>query len=249
MHPYGFFSAGFLITKEKTAMTTRPTDAELFAAAHRALMDRVNSTAPLLNPFLRAAHDDPATAARRERARRTSHRYSLYEAPRRASPKDTGAYVPELAARLDDDRNLTDGARRCARKLAEYTYLRNREGREAHITVTWLMKALRKCRRTVQRYLRQLECAGYIDTTVIQGDRSRLCVGLIIKLLVPLFPRHHAAQWPGKIGIAGATAKSQNQRFKNNPGKTSVEFWALRCMDGVWRAFNRTHPPGFLLAA
>jgi hypothetical protein len=43
-----------------------------------------------------------------------------------APPKDSGAYAPKLAARLDDDPNLTDGARRCARKLAEYTYRRAR---------------------------------------------------------------------------------------------------------------------------
>lgn len=66
--------------------------------------------------------------------------------PRRrtAAPK-----VPELAARLDDDRNLTDGARRCARKLAEYAYRYARASRSTEITVTWLIQALGKCRRTV----------------------------------------------------------------------------------------------------
>src|SRR5712691_8948470 len=70
-------------------------------------------------------------------------------------PRDTGAYVPELAATIDNDPNLTDGARRCARKLSEYVHIRDRDSRSAEITVTWLMKALRKSRRTVQRYLRQ----------------------------------------------------------------------------------------------
>ena len=75
-------------------------------------------------------------------------------------PRTTGKYVPELAAALDDDINLTDGARRCARKLSEYVHRRARDSRTAQITVTYLMKALRKSRRTVQRYLRQLERAG-----------------------------------------------------------------------------------------
>ena len=47
---------------------------------------------------------------------------------------------------MGDDRNLTDGARRCARKLAEYIYRRNREGRGAEITVTYLMRAMRRDR-------------------------------------------------------------------------------------------------------
>jgi len=60
-------------------------------------------------------------------------------------------------------------ARRCARKLAEYGYRKNRESRTADITVTWLMRALGKSRRTVQRYLRQLERAGYIAVEVIHA--------------------------------------------------------------------------------
>src|ERR1019366_9786579 len=82
------------------------------------------------------------------------------QTPLHAPPHDAGAYVPELAASIDNDLNLTDGARRCARKLAEYVHKRNREAKAAEITVTYLMKALHKSRRTVQRYLRQLERAG-----------------------------------------------------------------------------------------
>ena len=33
-------------------------------------------------------------------------------------------------AAIDNDRRLTDGARRCARKLAEYTHIRDRDTRE-----------------------------------------------------------------------------------------------------------------------
>src|ERR1700687_5133555 len=84
-------------------------------------------------------------------------------------PCDSGAYVPEMAAAIDNDPNLTDGARRCARKLAEYTYRSARQARTAEITVTYLMKAMGKPRRTVQRYLRQLERAGYIAVDVIHA--------------------------------------------------------------------------------
>ena len=118
-----------------------------------------------------------------------------------ARRRDSGAYVPELATLIDNDRNLTDGARRCARKLAEYVYRRDRDTRTAEITVTWLMKALRKSRRTVQRYLRQLERPGYINVAVIHSG-IRMCAGLVVELLsalVTLPPRGHSdtlVRWP-----------------------------------------------------
>ena len=77
--------------------------------------------------------------ARRRRSLKICHRYSLYERPRFAPPPQSGAYFPALAARLEDDRNLTDG-RRCARKLAEYSYRHAHEQRSIDITVTYLMK-------------------------------------------------------------------------------------------------------------
>ena len=110
------------------------------------------------------------------------------EKPLRAPPRESGAYVPEMAARLEDDRNLTDGARRCARKLAEYVYRTNRDSRAAEITVTWLMKALRKSRRSVQRYLRELERTGYISVAVIHAG-TRMCAGLLVEVLSPLIPQ------------------------------------------------------------
>jgi len=161
------------------------------------------------------------------------------EQPLHAAPRDSGAYVPEMAARIDDDSNLTDGARRCARKLAEYTYRKNRDRRTAEITVTWLMKALGRSRRTVQRYLRQLERAGYITVEVFQA-RTRMCAGLMVELLAPCFPRHHRSKWPQKLIEPGAPRKSQNNRLRY---KHSRESWALRCMDGVFRALTKTLPP------
>ncbi len=154
-------------------------------------------------------------------------------------PRDSGAYVPEMAARIEDDPNLTDGARRCARKLMQYVYRKDRNARAADITVTWLMRALGKDRRTVQRYLRQLEHAGYITVEVIHA-RTRMCAGLFVALLAPLFPRHHRQKWPEKLMNSDASQKSQNHRLRI---KYSRESWALRCMDGVFRSFMKTIPP------
>lgn len=194
-----------------------------------------------------AAADIAAHEERRRRALQTCHRHGVYERPRYDPSRESGAYVPELAARLEDDRNLTDGARRCARKLAEETYRRNRAGRTLEVTVTYLMKALGKCRRTVQRYLRLLEREGYIGVDVVRGARSRLCTGLIVYLLGPLFARHHAKRWPQRTAIPGATRKSQNQSFKGfstgSGARISRKAWALKCMDGVYRAFMKTAPP------
>ena len=61
----------------------------------------------------------PESRARSERALRTCH------LPREETPvivwRVNSAYVPQLSAAIEDDPNLTDGARRCARKLAEYS--------------------------------------------------------------------------------------------------------------------------------
>jgi hypothetical protein len=175
---------------------------------------------------------------RQQRSLRCCH-LPAEEPPLHRPPRDSGAYVPELAARIDDDRNLTDGARRCARKLAEYAYRMNRHRRTAEITVTWLMKALGKARRTVQRYLRQLERAGYISVEVIHAD-TRMCAGLMIELMGACFPRHHRAKWPQKLIEPDAPRKSQNNRLIY---RCSRELWALRCMDGVFRALMKTIPP------
>ena len=67
----------------------------------------------------------PKDEDRRQRSLRSCH-LPAEPKPRHAPPRDSGAYVPEMAARIEDDRNLTDGARRCARKLAEYVYRKNR---------------------------------------------------------------------------------------------------------------------------
>ena len=79
--------------------------------------------------------DRLAWEERRRRSLQSCHRCSLHEEARHPEPKDTGAYVPELGARLENDRNLTDGARRCARKITELTYRQNREERALDVKV------------------------------------------------------------------------------------------------------------------
>lgn len=167
------------------------------------------------------------------------HRYAP-EPPALARPPDSGAYIPELSERLERDPNLTDGARRCARVIAGYAYRRDRDGRNANITVSYLQKALRKCRRTVQRYLRQLERSGYIETDVIIGQRSRMCTGLVLRLLTPLFPRHHKMKWPDKSTKSGATRLSQKHSLRK---LISRKAWDERCRDGMFRKLCQTLPP------
>lgn len=206
--------------------TYQPAPHELLQMARNTLQGRAASPTP-----------DPE---RRLRSLRTCHRPAIPDRPRITPPRDTGAYVPEISARLDNDPNLTDGARRCARKIMEETYRRNRAGRLLPITTTYLSRALGRCRRTVQRYLRQLEEEGYLSISVIAGHRSRLCVGLLIRLLAPLFPEHHSEKWPDKVMKSGATRESQNHRFKTLIPRHQ---WATRCMDGVFRSLMKITPP------
>lgn len=230
--------------ERKKTVLHKPTHQDLLIEAHRRLRQRILGGGTLPSHM---APPPPADPQRSRRSRQTCHRFSLYERGRFAPPEDSGAYVPETAARLEDDRNLTDGARRCARKLAEYTYRNNREGRAAEITVTYLMHALGRCRRTVQRYLRLLEREGYISVDVVRGWRTRMCTGLVVQLLAPVFPRHHRERWPGSAAIPDATAESQNKRFNSSRRggvcRISAHEWALRCMEGVFRSLMKTLPP------
>lgn len=194
-----------------------------------------------------------ANAERRKRSLNTCHRYAQTEQPRKATRRASRAYVPELAARIENDPNLTDGARRCARKLAELTYRQNREGRTLPVTVTYLAKALGRCRRTVQRYLRQLEREGYVAVDVVISQRARMCVGLVVQLLAPLLAAHHQHRWPGSLGNPGATSTSLNQSkiyyskakdyyARVESHRMGVQQWAMRCMDGVFRSYMKTDP-------
>jgi hypothetical protein len=191
----------------------------------------------------------PDCHARRSRSLKHCH-LPAEPKPRHAPPRDTGAYVPEMAARIENDRNLTDGARRCARKVLEYIYRKNRESRESEITVPYIAEALGRCERTVQRYLRLLENEGYIQVYVIPSERTRMCIGLLIRILDPLLPRHRRHKWPEKRGNPAATAMSQNKSHRYIKGSMvrpmkpiTRALWASLCCEGVWRSYMKTLPP------
>jgi Helix-turn-helix domain len=223
----------------------RPTEAALMAQAQRLVTETIRRNGGRRN----WQAPPPVDEDRSRRSLQSCHRYRLHE-PKLYTVRESGAYVPELSARLENDRNLTDGARRCARKLAEYTYRKHRSTRTAEITVTYLEKALGRCRRTVQRYLRRLEEHGYIGVSVVHGGRSRMCLGLAVALLAPLFPKHRREKWPGKATFSDATTESRNKSFLNLEGQKHVRIplhdWALQCMEGVWRSFNVAYPPARL---
>lgn len=114
--------------------------------------------------------------------------------------------------------------------------------RSVEITVTYLMKALGRCRRTIQNYLRELERAGYIGCFVIAAERSRMAIGLVIVLLEAIMPRHG---WPKRKngGFPGAQEDSQKHLQEDNRLIIPVRMWALRCMEGVFRSLMVTIPP------
>jgi len=94
-------------------MHTRPTEADVMEQARQTLAARIARDG--------RRHDAgpcPATTQGDEERRLRSLRCCHLPAapkPRPPAPRDTGAFVPEMASRIEDDRNLTDGARRCAR--------------------------------------------------------------------------------------------------------------------------------------
>jgi len=178
----------------------------------------------------------PSKLARRERSLRYCH-LPADEKPIITFHKNR-AYVPQLAAAIENDPNLCDGARRCLRKFAEYVHRLNRSG-SADITVSFLMKALRRSRRTVQRYLGQLERAGYITVEVLHA-RTRMCAGLTVSLLKSALPGHG---WQEKLIKPDAPQKSQNYKFKAYKTKYRRDQWAMICMEGVFRAVMNILPP------
>jgi hypothetical protein len=222
-------------------ISRRPPTVEEMAQALATRLAASGSRPALVNASAHAPC--PVRRVRRERSLKHCHMPATDNGHRHPSPRDTGAYVPELAARIDNDLNLTDGARRCARKLAEYVYRKNRAGREAFITVPYLVKALGRCRRSVQRYLRELEREGYIDVHVLPSERTRMCYGLLVRLLPSLLPKHRRHKWPQNAVNRGATEKSQiySQGYHKRSIKRSL--WAFLCCEGVWRGYMKTLMP------
>lgn len=189
---------------------------------------------------------------RRNRSLKSCHRYSfqtrnLERFEKEPSLSGAGGFVPETSTAILHDTNLTDGSKLLALKLMEETYRRNRTGRWLNITVTYLMNALNRSRRTIQNYLRILEHFGYIDASVILGETSKMCVGLKIRLLEPLFAKHHREKWPEKRTNPDVQIDSQKYYSlykKMEEGATlPVLAWALKCMDGVYRSLRREIAP------
>ena len=131
----------------------RANESELMERAHRALRPRIDKCAPshaaaeLAKQHSNVTDPKPETNERRQRSLQYCHRPSLNQRARLAKPKDTGSYVSEASARIENDANLTDGARRCARKMMEETYRQNREGRKfaSAISLAHLGNAVERC--------------------------------------------------------------------------------------------------------
>jgi hypothetical protein len=178
--------------------------------------------------------------ARRKRSLQTCHRPAIQTPWPEFRPR-SNAYAPQFSARLLNDPNLSDGARRCALKLLELVYRHNRKGRVYEGTVVYLAKALNRSERAVQYYLAQLRAGGYILHEVVKSQRARMCVGVVLTLLKPLFPAHHIEQWPVDSGVQRVSGdyslKIKQAGFK---GREAVDIWAMRCMDGVFRAFMKS---------
>lgn len=180
------------------------------------------------------------TSERRALSLRTCHMPA--ERPPLQPVRETAAYIPELSETLERDINLCDGARRCARIAAGYVYRRRRESRCATVTVSYLARALRRSHRTVQRYLRQLEAAGYLRAEIVASPRSRLCVGLAITLLRPLFARHHAQKWPVELRIPATTPLTDKQSSRVKTLRISLVQWQIRCTEPIHRSYMKTLP-------
>lgn len=189
--------------------------------------------------------DKLAQHRRKERALQTSHRFR-WSRPPYPAPRETNEYVPEMSMKIVKDRNLTGSARRIVQFLMRHAYQDNRAGRSIALTVTFIMEGLQLSRRTVQRSLTLLESQGYIHCLVARGDRSRMCVGLLIELLRPLFPKHHQEKWPVRAVNAGASKSPYKQRIQVSiqkaQNKTPRHLWSVRCMDGIFRSFMKTNP-------
>ncbi len=178
---------------------------------------------------------------RRKKSLQTCHRYShKWDALPDNPAKTTGdRYTPQTSADILNDNQLTDGAKVLALKLMEETYRKNRRGRWLKITVTYLMKAMGKCRRTIQNYLRLLEHLGYIRTDVIRSPISRMCIGLGIWLQDPMFPKHHKDKWPEKRTNSGVQKDSYNDLNKIYSLMIPIHLWTKDCMEGIYKSFTR----------
>lgn len=196
--------------------------------------------------------DRAAYEAKKRLALETSHRfsanrYSWIEEPRHEEPVDRGDYTPQVNMKLIHDCNLTDSSRRIALFVMRHVYQHRRRERLIGMTVSFIMQGLALSRRTVQRSLTLLETRGYLRCDVVKGDKTKMCIGLAIGLLSPLFPKHHEDKWPERRRNSEASNATHNKfRIYNsidNPRNLVVRrIWAMKCMAGVARAAQRMNP-------
>lgn len=186
---------------------------------------------------------------RSKRARRTSHRpknWGFEDELRYEQPKETDEYIPEMSMKLIKDRNLNDSARRIALFLVRHTYQDNRKERALGTTVSFIMKGLALSRSTVQRALALLVDTGYIERFVATNNKTKMCRGLLIRLLSPLFPKQYKEKWPETLRNPDASQTTHNHRFqiyiKESHSFIDAKAWMVRCMDGVLRSFLRYNP-------
>ena len=71
-------------------------------------------------------------------------------------PGESKAFTPQMSTRVDRDQNLTAMARVLAHRLCEITYRDNRKGRYLLVTISYLPKAMHRCDRSIQRYVKEL---------------------------------------------------------------------------------------------
>jgi hypothetical protein len=88
-----------------------------------------------------------------------------------------------------------------------------------------------------------LERAGYIRVDVVAGTKSRMCIGLAVHLLRPLFAKHHAQKWPVNAMNSGATSLSQNYRSRYKPRLIPRIAWAAHCCEAIHRSYMKTLAP------
>ena len=176
----------------------------------------------------------------------SQQRFSWLETPQHADPTETDEYVPQINMKLIKDRNLTDSSRRIAMFVLRHAYQDNRAGRFIGMTVSFIMNGLSLSRRTVQRSLTLLETRGYFHCEVAKGDKTRMCIGLIIRLQRSLFPRHHQKKWPERSRNPEASKLPHKQEQFNKTvygakHKVSRLNWALKCMNAITRKSNAGH--------
>jgi len=189
------------------------------------------------SPRKKEQADRAAWEQRRRTSLQTCHRYSLYERPR-APRRRTAAPTSPNSPPASTTTPTSPTRRRCARKLAEYTYRHARASRSSEITVTWLMRALGKCRRTVQRYLRLLEREGLHPRRRDPEPDDAHVAGLLVIFCGRFFrsaTRTNAAD-PSK---SGCDSQSHSKRIKSDiKDKEAPPSPASSGLSGAWTAFS-----------